>query len=135
MEPSAIQKRVDTIRSHIAKKQLKRALDGDRELLEIQHNWVFSEKLTELDTHYRYMLHYLIEGEKDPDREAIYDKLTRDIYTLAVDVSDGLLARNSSSFFFEKTRMQDPGKPGRPGEHGARPLLYRVCFPERPCSR
>src|SRR5690554_6188160 len=107
MEPSAIQKRVDTIRSHIAKKQLKRALDGVRELLEIQHNWVFSEKLTELDTHYRYMLHYLIEGEKDPDREAIYDKLTRDIYTLAVDVSDGLLARNSSSFFFEKTRMQN----------------------------
>lgn len=107
MEPSAIQKRVDTIRSHIAKKQLKRALDGVRELLDIQHNWVFSEKLTELDTHYRYMLHYLIEGEKDPEREAIYDKLTRDIYTLAVDVSDGLLARNSSSFFFEKTRTQN----------------------------
>ncbi len=83
------------------------AMDLTNELISVQHNWVFTEKITELQTHYRYMLHYLIEGEKDPKQQAIYDSFIRDIYSLADDVSEQLLLRNSPLFFFEKLRIQN----------------------------
>src|SRR5690554_1751252 len=107
MEPTTIQKRVKTIRSHLAKKEVKNALDTVNELVSAQHNWSFSEKLSELDTHYRYMLHYMVEGEKDPERETIYNRLTRNIYTLADDAAEQLLVQHSPLFFFEKSRVQN----------------------------
>ncbi|NLJ01447.1 MAG: tetratricopeptide repeat protein [Bacteroidales bacterium] len=104
MEPTTIKKHLEAIRLHLTKKELKSAIDVINKLVSIQHSWTFSEKLSELDTHYRYMLHYLVEGGKDPEREAIHDKLTRDIYTLADDAAHHLLVQDSPEFFFEKTR-------------------------------
>ena len=64
-----------------------------------------------MDTHYRYMLHYIVEGEKDPERENIYNKLIRDIYTLADDAAEQLLVQESPSFFFERSRVQNVRPP------------------------
>ena len=50
------------------------------------------------------MLHYFLEGQQYPERQAIYQKITRDIYTLADDAANQLLTRNCPSFFYEQTR-------------------------------
>lgn len=106
MESTTIQRRVDSIRTFLKKKEIKNALDELRELVSSQQKWSFSEKLSELDTHYRYMLHYIVEGEKDPERENVYNKLIRDIYALTDDVSEQFLLQDSPMFFYEKSRIQ-----------------------------
>lgn len=86
-------------------------MDKVSELATVQQSWSLTEKLSELQTHYRYMLHYLIEGEKDPEQQNIYEKLVRDIYTLSDDLSEQLLVQNSPLFFFEKSRIQQVRTP------------------------
>ena len=102
--PTSIRKRVETIRGHLHNKELKKAIDQLDKLIAIESNWVYTERLSELRTHYQYMLHYFLEGQQDPERQAIYQKITRDIYTLADDAANQLLTRNCPSFFYEQTR-------------------------------
>lgn len=107
MNPSDIRKKLTTIQSYIEQRQLKDALDGIKELYAMQQNWTVSEKLEELTTNYQYMLHYLIEGEKDPEQGRIYNKLICDIYILAEDAAERLLLQESSSLFFDKMRLME----------------------------
>ena len=100
-----IGKKLEIIYSHIERKRLKDAIDCVNELAAVQHNWAVSEKISELATNYRYMLHYLIEGKKDPEHRRIYNKLIRDIYTVAEDAAEYLLLQNSSTLFFDKQRL------------------------------
>ncbi len=104
INPTSIRKQVAAIRAHLWKKELKKAIDQLDELVAIEGNWMYTERLTELRTHYQYMLHYFVEGKQDPERQAIYRKITRDIYTLTDDASSQLLTRNCPSFFYEQTR-------------------------------
>lgn len=107
MSPSDINKKREIIYSYIEKKQLKSAIDRVKELVALQHNWSLSEKLIELETNYKFMLHYLVEGKGDPQQDKIYDKLFRDIYIITDDATESLFLQNSSSIFFEKLRVQD----------------------------
>lgn len=107
MSPTDINKKRELIYSQIEKKQLKSAIDGVKELLELQYNWSISEKLSELETNYKFMLHYLIKGNDDPQQEKIYDKLFRDIYIITDDAVESLLLQDSNSIFFEKLRVQN----------------------------
>lgn len=100
-----IGKKLEIIYSHIERKRLKDAIDCVNELAAVQHNWAVSEKISELATNYRYMLHYLIEGKKDPEHRRIYNKLIRDIYTVAEDAAEYLFLQNSSTLFFDKQRL------------------------------
>jgi hypothetical protein len=57
------------------------------------------------------MLHYLIEGKKDPEQKRVYNKLIREIYTLAEDAAERLLLQESSSLFFDKMRLMEVRTP------------------------
>lgn len=105
MSPKDINKKRNKIYEYIDKKQLKSAIDSVKDLVAEQQNWSLSEKLTELETNYKYMLHYLVEGKGDPEQEKIYDKLFRDIYIITDDTVESLLLRDSSLIFFEKLRL------------------------------
>lgn len=105
MEPSEINKKLAQIHRHIEKKRLKNAIDTLKELTATHQNWVVSEKLSELEINYQYMLHYFIEGKKDPEQQKIYNQLLRDLYTISEDAAEQLLAQGSSSVFFEKSRF------------------------------
>jgi tetratricopeptide (TPR) repeat protein len=106
MDSSDIQQKLAAIYAAVEQKRLKDALDGVKELSALQQNWTVAEKIAELSTNYRFMLHYLIEGEKDPEQQHVYDKLTRDIYTLAEDVAENLLRQEDSLLFFEEFRLR-----------------------------
>ena len=57
MSPKDINKKRNKIYEYIDKKQLKSAIDSVKDLVAEQQNWSLSEKLTELETNYKYMLH------------------------------------------------------------------------------
>lgn len=105
MNLSDIRKKLATIYSYIEQKQLKDALESIKEFSAMQQNWVVTEKITELTTNYQFMLHYLIEGKRDPEQQRIYNKLIRDIYTVAEDAAEQLLLQESTSIFFDKMRL------------------------------
>lgn len=107
MDSSQIKKKLQQIHAFIENKQLKEAFDGIKDFTAIRHNWSISQRLSELETNYRYMIHYLLEGNKDPEQQRIYNQLIHDTYTLADDAAEMLLLENASSFFFDKLRTQN----------------------------
>lgn len=107
MSPSDINEKRELIYSYIEKKQLKNAIDKVKELVALQFNWSISEKLSELETNYKFMLHYLVKGNVDPQQDKIYDKLFRDIYIITDDAAENLLVQDSNSIFYEKLRVQN----------------------------
>ena len=107
MDLSETAKKTAAIHAHIRQKQLKQAIDGVKELAAVKHNWAVSEKIAELETNYQYMLHYLIEGGKDPEQKHIYDKLLRDLHTVADDAAEHLYLQESPSLFFDKLRLMN----------------------------
>lgn len=93
------------IHSLIEHRQLKQAIDGVKELASRAQQWSITDKISEVETNYQYMIHYLIEGKRDPEQQHIYEKLLRDLYTIADDAAWYLLLQESSSLFFDKSRL------------------------------
>ncbi|HMM19002.1 MAG TPA: hypothetical protein PKC47_16045, partial [Petrimonas sp.] len=91
--------------------QLKDAFDSLKSWAASLQNWIAAEKISELETNYKYMIHYLVEGNKDPEQQKIYQRLVRDIYLLADDLLEQWQTRNSSSVFFERVRMANVRQP------------------------
>ena len=78
MNQTKIQHEVNNIHHLIKNRQLKDAIDKIKNLLASQQNWSISERLSEIETNYKYMLHYLIEGQKDPEQHKIYKRQPMD---------------------------------------------------------
>ncbi len=106
MQPTDTGAKQKVIHSHIEQRQLKQAIEGVRALALLSQQWAITEKISELETNYQYMLHYVIEGKKDPEQQHVYEKLIRDLYTVADDAAEYLLLQESSSLFFERLRQQ-----------------------------
>ncbi|QRX64330.1 tetratricopeptide repeat protein [Dysgonomonadaceae bacterium zrk40] len=105
MDSSDTVKKLTFIRTKIANRELKEAIEGIRELAAERQSWSLSQQLNELENNYRYMLHYFMAGNKDPEQKNIYRNLIRDLYTLADDTASEILLRESGSLFFEKMRF------------------------------
>jgi len=105
MQATDTQNKLKEIHSFIEHRQLKQAIDGVREFASRAQQWDITEKISELETNYQYMLHYLMEGEKDPEQQHIYEKLLRDLYMIADDAAEHLLLQESTSLFFDKLRL------------------------------
>lgn len=99
------------ILAFVENNRLKDAFDSLKSWAADLQNWTAAEKISELETNYKYMIHYLVEGNKDPEQQKIYHRLIRDIYLLADDLLEQWQTRNSSSVFFEKVRMANVRQP------------------------
>ncbi|MCU6167817.1 hypothetical protein KWH76_23720, partial [Enterobacter roggenkampii] len=73
------------ILQNLSKRQLKDAFESLMKLTINTQDWKISETLSELETNYKFMLHYLFEGVEDPERESVYNNLLRSLYELADD--------------------------------------------------
>ena len=93
------------ILQNLSKRQLKDAFESLMKLTINTQDWKISETLSELETNYKFMLHYLFEGVEDPERESVYNNLLRSLYELADDSADELLRIESSNVFYEKYRI------------------------------
>lgn len=105
MDPSDTAKKLAVIRTKITNRELKEAIEGIRELATERQSWSLSQQLNELENNYRYMLHYFMAGNKDPEQKKIYRNLIRDLYTLADNTASEILLRESATLFFEKMRL------------------------------
>ncbi|MCK5821567.1 MAG: tetratricopeptide repeat protein [Bacteroidales bacterium] len=59
----------------------------------------------ELNTTYKYMLQYTVEGVQDPERQKVYQKLVARIYRLTDRVKEALLTRDSVSYQHVQKRI------------------------------
>lgn len=89
----------------LSKRQLKNAFELLFKLVVNLQDWQISEKLSELETNYKYMLHYQFENTIDSDKDTIYNRLLRQLYELTDDSSDELLTTESPNFFYERLRL------------------------------
>lgn len=90
---------------YLSKRQLKDVFDSLMQLAITTQDWKISETLSELETNYKYMLHYLFEGVEDPERENVNRNLLRSLYELTDDTADELLKIESPNFFYERYRV------------------------------
>lgn len=90
---------------NLSKRQLKDAFELLYKLSVHLQDWKISGTLSELETNYKYMLHYMFEGVADPEREAVYRNLLRSLYELTDDATEELLNIESSNIFYEKYRI------------------------------
>ncbi len=104
MNQTDTEKKLTVIRTKISNRELKEAIEGIRALTADWDNWSLSQQLNELENNYRYMLHYFLKGNKDPEQKNIYRKLIRDLYSVADDTATELMLRESSSLFYDKMR-------------------------------
>lgn len=93
------------IYNSIENRELKGAFDGIRKIIEEQQNWSLNERLTELESNYKYMIHYMLEGNNDPQQKELYTKFIRDAYNLADDAIEFQLLQISSQYYYEKKRV------------------------------
>jgi tetratricopeptide (TPR) repeat protein len=105
MTQKEIQDTLSAVNRAIENNRLKDAFDGIKALLDGQQNWALTDRLNELETNYRYMIHYLTDGGKDPDQRNIYRLLQRNTYKLAQDAAENLCMKTSPLLFFEKSRV------------------------------
>lgn len=89
---------------HIENREIKNAFDDVKHMAEELQDWSINDKINNLETNYKYMLHYFAEGKSDPQQESVYNRMIRDIYSLADDLLFQLQLKESSSVFFEKSR-------------------------------
>ncbi|MBT3243608.1 MAG: tetratricopeptide repeat protein [Bacteroidetes bacterium] len=59
----------------------------------------------ELDSTYKYMLKYTVDGIQDPERQKVYQKLVARIYTLTDKVKEFLLTRESVAYLHVQKRI------------------------------
>lgn len=93
------------ILSNLSKRQLKDVFVLLMKLTINIQDWKFSNTVSELETNYKFMLHYLFEGVDDPERNKVYRDLLRSLYELTDDITNELLKNQSSNIFYEKYRL------------------------------
>ena len=74
----------------LAERRLKDAFGKLALLVNELQDWVSRDKLNEMETSYRYMIQYMLDGVEDPERKSIYDHLVLSAYVLTDRVSDRL---------------------------------------------
>lgn len=93
------------ILAYLSKRQLKNAFEALIKLTVNLQDWHVSERINELETNYKYMLHYMFEGVQDNERSKVYRNLVRSLYELTDDSADELLRIESSNIFYDKLRI------------------------------
>ena len=74
-------------------KHLQRAFTELKKLTEELQDWNIDEELATLETSYRYMIQYMLDGVKDPERIQVYNHLIVSAYRLTDAVCEKLLSR------------------------------------------
>ena len=85
-------------------RRLKESFGLLGQLISILQDWQITESLNEMETSYKYMIQYMLDGFNDPERKKIYDKLILSTYNLTDKVTDRLLERESSSLYYNHKR-------------------------------
>ncbi len=84
--------------------ELKNAFAKARSLVDELQIGEYTDKLDTIEQNYSFLLQYFITGTPDPQRKSVYNKLIARIYSLANELREELLFRNSSNFEYAQKR-------------------------------
>lgn len=71
------------------------------------HDWQIDTKLNECETSYRYMIQYMLDGIKDPEREQVYNHLLTQTYELADLICELLSKKDATTLYYSRKRTLD----------------------------
>ena len=89
---------------YLDKKHLKDGFEIINELTKASQNVEVINMLEQLQTTYRFMLKYTVEGIEDPERQTIYRNLLDSTYLLLDDVNTILCDKYSNGFYYRNRR-------------------------------
>lgn len=94
--------RVITALNHF---ELLAAIDMIREYLAYHADAYLKDTLEQVARTYRYMLHYLVEGQEDPCRNQLYSDLREDLYGIvrAIEYQDSI--KDSPELYYSTARL------------------------------
>lgn len=93
------------ILSLLEEKRLKEAFYKTAELAALlPDKWQITDKLSELESSYRYMIQYMLDGLNDPNRQTFYNSLLLSAYMLADKTVECLLEKESTALYYQKKR-------------------------------
>lgn len=104
MTPGEIHSTYKKILSHLSDGRLKNALEKTEKLNNEFQSPAIKQKIESMQTNYKYMLQYFVDGVKDPERTSLYNKLIANVFCTAADLRDELLTRDANNFEFSKKR-------------------------------
>ncbi|MBO8437336.1 MAG: tetratricopeptide repeat protein [Bacteroidetes bacterium] len=104
MDDKTIISTYNGIISNLEKRRLKVVFDALRELISPINDGALNDKLESLETTYKYMIKYMLDGVTDPQREKLYKTLLSDLYEISDIAVDKHLAKTASSFYYDKRR-------------------------------
>ena len=85
-------------------RHLQEAFSTLHSLSESLQEWDIDTKLNELETSYRYMIQYMLDGIEDPGRDNVYKHLITNAYTITDSICEKLLATSDMSLYYGKKR-------------------------------
>jgi hypothetical protein len=84
--------------------KIKDSLEQAMSLANILQIGNYNEICTDLQTNYRYMLQYYVDGMPDPDRKRVYNKLVAKLYTILWEIREELMLRHSANYEYNQKR-------------------------------
>lgn len=106
MNYNEVQKIRDEIFQLLSIREIKEACAKLLTLAVNLREWNTTEKVSETETAYRYMLNYQFDGVADPHREEVFGSIMRGLYELTEDAADELMGLDSPDIFYEKRRLE-----------------------------
>ncbi|MDR2385323.1 MAG: hypothetical protein LBD80_06660 [Tannerella sp.] len=104
MTTKETQKKYEYIVNSINKRELKVVFDSLKNLLYAENQVIFTNELNGMQETYRQLLHYFVEGSKDPMQTKIYNDLVISLYELIDKVIRRILIKDSSELFYSVKR-------------------------------
>lgn len=104
MTPTEIHSTYKKTLTYLTEGRLKNAFEKITELNTELQSAAHEQNIENMQTSYRYLLQYFMEGANDPERKTIYNKLIARIFTVAAEMRDELLTRDSTNFEFTQKR-------------------------------
>lgn len=100
-----IKKQAQRVAGLLRQKSIKEAFDILKTMIAESGQGDLSNMLEQLETTYKFMLQYTIEGINDPERQSIYMKLIADTYSLLDKTVATLKERYSSDWVTSKKKV------------------------------
>ena len=104
MATKEIRKIYDNILNSLNNRELKTAFDLLLNLITIENQAIFRDELNALQDTYRQLLHYFVEGSKDPMQTKIYNELTVSLYELNDKLLRCIFIKDSPQLFYAVKR-------------------------------
>jgi len=105
MTTKEISSRGQKIADLLSANRLKDALGQLEPMIEESGLGEWKRSKEDIDTTYKYMLKYTMDGVQDPERQRVYNKLVTRVYELSDKVKEFLMTRDSADYIYVQKRI------------------------------